>query len=31
MVHVSCDIDYGGQTFSYINISDIKMHNLVRT
>ena len=29
MVHVSCDIDYRRQTFSYI--LDIKMHNLVRT
>ena len=29
MVHVNSDIDYGGQTFSYILY--IKMHNLVRT
>ena len=29
MVHMNCDIDYGGQTFSYI--SDIKMHYLDRT
>ena len=28
-VHVNCDIDYGGQTFSYI--LDMKMHYLVVT
>ena len=27
--HVNCDIDFEGQTFSYI--LDIQLHNLVRT